>query len=333
MRKNLGQPNTQGTQPDGLPLSLHLRLSRVQKGVLLLVVAGFFFSLMGVFVKLAGDLPSVQKMFFRNLIATFIALILVLQSRDNWKVGKGNALPLLIRSLAGTLGVVCNFYAIEHLQIADAIALNKISPFTTLLFSYLLLKEKLKSWQFLLIAGTFAACLFVIKPSFHNSELVPALVGVLGGVCAGLSYTMVRKAQQGGVKGPLIVFCFSLTSILLISPFVWEEFVPMTSWQWVFLLAVGLSAAAGQLSLTAAYRHAPAREISIYDYGQIVYSMVLGLLFFGDFPDIWSLLGYALIIGFAICNYVLNQREQTSGSAVSKERADAPKGRTEGEGK
>ena len=76
----------------------------------------------------------------------------------------------------------------------------------------------------------------------------------------------------------------------------------MTPAQTVILLLAGLSAAGGQFAITAAYCYAPAREISVYDYSQIIFAAVLGFAAFGQVPDVWSWLGYGIICGMAILN-------------------------------
>ncbi len=78
------------------------------------------------------------------------------------------------------------------------------------------------------------------------------------------------------------------------------DFVPMTGSQLLLLLAAGASAAGGQLSVTAAYSKAPAKEISVFDYSQILFAALLGFLFLGELPDIFSFLGYIIIIGAAV---------------------------------
>ena len=107
-------------------------------GAFFLVLSAFFFALMSVFVRLSGDLPTFQKAFFRNAVAALIAFIMLAKSKD-FSVKKGCRLPLLFRSLAGTVGILCNFYAIDHMNLADASILNKLSPFFAVIFSVILL--------------------------------------------------------------------------------------------------------------------------------------------------------------------------------------------------
>lgn len=98
----------------------------------------------------------------------------------------------------------------------------------------------------------------------------------------------------------MIVFFFSTFSTLFVLPFVIADFKPMTGTQFLILLAAGASAAGGQLSVTAAYSRAPAKEISVFDYSQILFAALLGFLFLGELPDVYSVIGYVVIIGAAV---------------------------------
>lgn len=103
-----------------------------------------------------------------------------------------------------------------------------------------------------------------MKPGFQNAALVPALIGVCGGLGAGIAYTMVRVLGTHGVKGPVIVFYFSFFSCLSVVPWMLFHFTPMSMKQLVTLLMAGLFAAGGQFTITAAYTYAPAGKISIF---------------------------------------------------------------------
>ena len=278
------------------------------KGIFFMVSSAFCFALMNAFVRLSGDLPSVQKSFFRNLVACLFALLILAKDFKKPSYSKQTWGCLVLRSLFGTIGILCNFYAVDHLFLADASILNKMSPFFAILCSIFLLKEKISAEKFLLVLGAFVGSLFVIKPSFQNAEFLPACLGLLGGFAAGLAYTFVRKLGTMGVKGPFIVFFFSAFSCLSVLPFLIFDYHPMTVKQLLFLLLAGLAASGGQFSITAAYMHAPAKDISIYDYSQIVFSSILGYFLFAQVPDAWSFLGYGIIICMAILMFLKNRK-------------------------
>lgn len=280
------------------------------RGMIMIILSAFFFACMNVSVRLAGDLPSVQKSFFRNLVAAIFAAIILLRKHTAPKVQKSQWLPLFLRCTFGTLGILCNFYAIDHLLVADASILNKLSPFFAIIFSILLLKEKISPTQGLCVLLAFVGCLFVVKPGFHNAALIPALIGVCGGLGAGIAYTMVREMGTHGVKGPVIVFYFSCFSCVVVIPWIVFHYQPMTLQQLLTLLLAGLFAAGGQFTITAAYTYAPAGKISIFDYSQIIFATLLGFVLFSEIPDTYSLIGYALIILASVGNFIYNSKKQ-----------------------
>ncbi len=279
------------------------------KGIILIILSAFFFALMNMFVQLAGDLPSVQKSFFRNLIAFFFAGIILLKDRKDLSLPKGAMTPLVLRSLFGTIGILCNFYALGKLDLADASILNKMSPFFAIIFSYFLLKEKIKPVQMLIVMGAFAGAMCVVKPSFANADTVPALIALFGGMCAGLAYTLVRMLGQKGVKGAIIVCFFSGFSCLVTLPFLIFGFESMTLAQLVVLLLAGLSAAGGQFTITSAYCYAPAKDVSVYDYSQIIFAATLGFFVFGQIPDWLSWVGYFIICAMAVVMFIYNKKK------------------------
>ena len=201
------------------------------KGIFFITLSALSFAFMNAFVRLSGDLPSVQKSFFRNLVAFFIALIMIIRSKDGFKIEKGNLKYMILRATFGTVGILCNFYAVDHLVLSDASMLNKMSPFFVIIFSFLLLKEKMSPAQALAVAGAFIGSLFVIKPTFTNMALVPSLIGLCGGICAGIAYAMVRILGQRGQKGSSVVIFFSGFSCVVTLPYLLLDFHPMSGFQ------------------------------------------------------------------------------------------------------
>lgn len=279
-----------------------------QKAILYIISAAFFFSLMNTFVRLAGDIPSIQKSFFRNLIAFIFAFVIMRKENVSIKPRKDALGGLMVRSVCGTVGILCNFYAVDHLVIADASMLNKLSPFFAIIFSLLFLKEKVSLMQWMLVIGAFAGSLLIIKPSFSNADMFPAIIGFIGGMGAGAAYTAVRKLSGMGVKGTYVVFFFSGFSCLVTLPSLIFDYHSMTLIQLLYLILAGCSAAAAQFSITAAYFNAPAKEISVYDYSQVIFSAIIGMIVFGQMPDIFSIAGYIIICAMAVIMFVYNKK-------------------------
>ena len=146
-------------------------IDKKYRGIVYIIISAFCFALMNMFVKLSGDLPTFEKAFFRNFVAFFVALFMMIKDKKDFHFNPKNLPALLLRSGVGVLGIICNFYAIDHLVLSDASILNKMSPFFVILFSFIILKEKLTLPQGLIVLGAFVGALFVIKPDFSNAEL------------------------------------------------------------------------------------------------------------------------------------------------------------------
>ena len=243
-------------------------------------------------------------------MALLVADGILLKEGQGFRIHSRRKLPVFIgRATFGTIGMLANFYAVDHLMLSDASMLNKMAPFFAVIASFFILKEKINPVQALTLIGAFVGALFIIKPTLSNLVLGPSLVGLLGGLCAGTAYTLVRLLGQRGERSAMIVFFFSAFSCLVALPFILFDFAPMTLNQLLFLLGAGAAAAGGQFSITAAYCNAPAREISVYDYSQVIFSAFLGFVLFADVPDWLSVVGYVVICGMAIVNFRYNNRK------------------------
>lgn len=260
----------------------------------LMLASSASFAAMAAFVKLAPAVPVVEKVLFRNLVTLLIAGVLVRRNRRPPLGRPGNRRWLLLRSLLGIGGVACYFYAIDHLLLADASMLTKLSPFVTALIAAAALGEAITVRTALALAAGFVGGLLVIKPRF-DLEVVPALIGAGSALFAGGAYAVVRFLRD---REPpeTIVFVFSLVSVAGLLPLAAPGFTVPSALDGLWLLGIGIAAAGGQFGLTAAFRHAPAAEVSLISYSLIVFSALLGWVFWGEVPDAASLSGGVLII-------------------------------------
>lgn len=280
-----------------------MKMSQKNQGIMYIIMAAFFFACMSFFIRKAGDLPTMQKGFFRNVVAMFAATVMLLRTEDKFKIKKGSILSLLMRAICGTIGLICNYYAIDHMNISDANILNKLAPFFAIIMSALILNEYANRFEWSMVIVAFIGALFVVKPTL-DMKCIPAVVAAIGGLGAGTAYTFVRKLGKQGERGPVIVMFFSTFSCIITLPFVIFDYHPMTLMQLIYLLVAGSCAAAGQFTVTQAYTKAPAKDISVFDYSQVLFAAILGFLFLNQIPDIYSIIGYIIIIGAAIIKWI-----------------------------
>lgn len=276
--------------------------NNILMGIFCIIVAGFGFSLMALFIKLAGDLPSMQKGFFRNIIAVAISSIPLIKhwKSINFPKGKISWSVLISRSVFGTIGLVFNFYAITHISLADSTIIQKLSPFVILILSYIFFNEKMTKFQMFAIVIAFIGVGFIIKPSGNSFISMGALAALLGAFCSGIAYTCVRYLGTHNVSGEFIIFFFSTLSTLLLLPYLIFDYKAMTMYQLSMLILAGASATIGQYGVTFAYKYAAAKNISVFDYSQVLFSGIFGFIFFNELPDLQSLIGYIIVISVGI---------------------------------
>ena len=279
------------------------------KGIACILVAALGFALMTFFVRLSGDVPTMEKAFFRNAFAAVIACFTLIRSEDKFKIKKGCFRFIFLRCLFGTTGLLCNFYAIDHLPLADANMLNKLSPFFAIIASIPILKEKPTKIDIMTTVVAFMGVILIARPS-GDMSMIPALCGIWGGAGAGIAYTFVRLLGRKGERTSIIVLCFSIFSCMLSAPFMIFNFKPMEWWQLAFLIMAGVFAAIAQFSITSAYKFAPARKIGVFDNTQVVFSALLGIVFLAEVPELLRVAGYIIIIGMAVFRWYWNLKHE-----------------------
>ncbi|MBQ3098246.1 MAG: DMT family transporter [Kiritimatiellae bacterium] len=278
----------------------------LRKGVLCILLSAFGFALMAMFVRLADEcgarqIPAVQKALFRNLVAAVIAGWAFFRRPSSVRCGASLPMDLktwsdlMLRCGFGAIGIFANFYALTHIPVGNAMALNRTAPFFTLLMSWIILGQRMILRQTLCVAGAFVGAMFVIKPGLGTLS-GHALIGLFSGFGAGAAYTFLHKLGRKGIDGAFIIFFFSAFSCIACVPFLVCGFVPMSCLQVGVLLAAGASAALGQFGITWGYRFAEPRQVAVYDYSGIIFAAMLGFVAFGQIPDILSLIGFAVII-------------------------------------
>lgn len=278
-----------------------------KKAVKFMLLATLFFALMSFFVKLASDVSSMEKAMYRNFAGVFVIYFIIMKEvfKNSKKQGFKESMKIFIpknpklifwRSFFGTLGVAFNFYAIDHLMLADSTVLVRMSPFFTVIAASVFLKEKLTKKMVISMFVSFMGVMLVVKPSF-DVVLVPYLAGILSAVAAGIAYTFLRVLGSKGERGDIVVFYFSLFSTIALMPLAMNVYTKLSGVDALLIVLASVSAMLAQLSVTAAYKYAPANEVSVYMNVQVIFTAILGIVFLSEFPDCLNILGYVTIVG------------------------------------
>lgn len=271
------------------------------RAIFMILLSGLSFSLVAVMVRMAGDVPIYEKVFFRSIVMLGAMGAVAVRSRENPFARNPRMRLLIVRGALGTMAMFLYFFAIERLTIADATVLNKLSPFFVTLFAVLFLKEKLSKYIVPVLVVAFTGAALIIKPEF-SLDALPAVGGLLSAAASGAAYTMVRHLR--GHEPPYrIVFYFSLVSVVVAVPPMIAHFVMPEGLQWLYLFGGGVFATTGQIALTLGYHQAPATRVSIYVYAHIIFAFLLGLVLWGEMPDVLSIVGTCMIMAAAVYNY------------------------------
>jgi len=282
------------------------RENRPFLGAFLMTASAASFALMGAAVKYAQGIPVFEKVLFRNLIILFIAVLSLASRRISPWGEAGDRKKLFLRALLGYFGVVCTFYALGKLPLADANLLNKTSPFFVTFFAAIFLHERLRRVHIPALVAAMIGAVLIIKPGFDVNAF-PAFIGFLSAIFAGAAYTLVRSLNAR--EDPMvIIFYFSLLSVLVSLPLAMRGFVMPNPPLLVALVATGLFGAGGQFFITLSYRYGKAADISIFNYSSVIFSLLIGYIGWRELPDWFSLTGALLILGAAGLVYFTARR-------------------------
>lgn len=275
-----------------------------------MVLGSLFFAMMASFVKLSGNLPTVEKLFFRSIVGTVSSGYLIYRSGGSF-LGYDRKL-LFLRALFGFLGLSFYFYAIDKLPLANAVILNQLSPFFTVIFALVFLKEQMVKLQWVAIAVALGGVILIVKPGMSYT-VVPALIGLFSAIFSAMAYITIRRLRLSD-EPETIVFYFTAFTCLATFPFMLAgQFVMPTYGQMASLLAVGVTATAAQFFMTHAYRYCEAGDLSIYSYGNTVFAMFIGMMVWAEIPDMLSLLGLVFVLTAAYLNWQAKRNRNANG--------------------
>ena len=220
---------------------------------------------------------------------------------------------LIARAVVGTLALMCVYYAVTSMPLADATVLQYLHPMFTALIAWFVLKERIQRSTLICIALSITGLLMIARPEFlfgglHSEietfALMAALLGALG---SAIAYVLVRKLNETEDSSVIILyfplFALPFALVCLGADFVWPQ-----GWQWLVLALVGVFTQVGQVGLTKAMQTETAGKATAFSYVQVVFAAVLGWVFFAEIPSVWTYLGGGLIVLGAAINLLRGKR-------------------------
>ena len=273
-----------------------------------MVASAFCSAMMSTCTKLVPGVPAMEKTFFTAFVCMIAAWIIQIhRHHEPPHFLKKDIKDLTLRAVYGIISMYLTFWCASAMDIGDATALFNLSPTFTMIYAHFAMGERFDRRQGLLVVLAFVGGLFVVKPSFHNVNLVPALAAVFCGMIGGLAHAYVRKLNAyNKVEGNAVIlynYTFSAIVELLLCL---KIFVVPDAKQLFWMLAAGGFCFLTQVCMNVAFSLASASEVSVYKYTQIIISSIIGMVIFAEFPDALSVAGYVVIIGAAIIMWRYN---------------------------
>ena len=273
-----------------------------------MLVAGFLFGCMGVFVKLGEQyFSSVELVFYRSFVGLLVVYVILRQQRVavSTKHWQGH----LWRGLCGSLALMLFFYCITVLPLATAVTLNYTSPLFLALLTTLVLKERLHLTLALTITLGFIGIVLLLQPTLEHNQLIPGLLGLISGFFAGFAMMNVRQLGLRGEPDSRVVFYFSLIAAVISGvAMLLDTIHPVTFHNILILIGLGSSATLAQLAMTRAYRTGKTLVAGSLAYSTVVFASLFGMIIWGEKLPAVGWLGMILIIASGVLSLKLSAK-------------------------
>lgn len=263
-------------------------------------IASLGFACMNASVKYISHIPVFEIILFRAVITLALSYATLKKRKVNpW--GTHHKF-LIARGLFGAGGLICYFYTLQHLQLANAIVIHYLSPIFTTLIAMLFLGEKVKGIQW--IAFSISFCGVIMVKGFANIDVIDFMVGVTGAALSGFAYNAIRNMKDKEDADVIVFYhpLISLPVVMIYMLFFPQSRVMPTGWDWLFLIGTGVFTQVGQYFITRAYQMDTAARISSMSYIGIIWGVTMGKFLFGESYHANVLSGMLVVLAGVLLN-------------------------------
>ena len=266
-----------------------------------MLIATLFFTGMQTAAKALSDFPVFQVLFFRSSI-TALFCVAFLKSQGISLKGYNQKL-LILRAILGILSMSLFFITLQRMPFGASVSLKYLSPIFTAIFAVLILKEKVKSIQWLFFLGALSGVV-LLKGFDARIDNLNLILGILGAVFGGGVYVVIRKIGQSE-HSMVIINYFMLSAAILTGLLMIPDWKKPSLYQWMLLISTGIFGYFAQIYMTKAFQIESASRIAQLKYLEVIYSLIIGLIWFGEGYSWLSLIGILLILVFMILNVLV----------------------------
>jgi drug/metabolite transporter (DMT)-like permease len=271
------------------------RADRPFKGIALMLVSTIFLGTSDVTAKyLSATLPSIEIAWIRFLVFALIMMPAMMPGSPLYAL-QTNRLGLHLMRGAALLGSSLFFISgLRFLPIAEASATGFVAPLFVTALSIVFLGEKVGLRRWIATAVGLIGVLIILRPgtgAFHPAAFFP-LVSALAWAC-----TLIMTRMMSGTERVITTMTYSsIAGLVILSALVPLVWVTPTWHDIAFGILIGVASTAGQWIVVLAFRYADASVLAPFSYTQLLWVSILGFLVFGEVPDVWTIVGAALIV-------------------------------------
>ena len=259
-----------------------------------LTISALLFSVMGICIRYAShSVDNYTIVFFRNVVGLILFLPFIFKQGTGF-VKTEKLWMHTWRSIVGLAAMYGFFYAIAHLKLSNAMVFTYSSPIFIPVIAWLFLKEKITIARICAAVLGFIGVFCVAKPDQGLLNWI-SVIGIASSLLASMAFVTVRALTQTEPPERIVFYFCLIGSALSVIPMFWV-WRPYHLQELLFLIGAGILANVSQIFMSHAYRLAPAGKIAPVNYMAIIFAGIWGYLLWQETPDIYSIIGFGIIL-------------------------------------
>ncbi|MFC0606062.1 DMT family transporter [Winogradskyella pulchriflava] len=276
----------------------------LKKAILYMIISALAFTFLNVFVKSLNNFSVYQIVFFRSIGSLFFTIPFLLKNNISFL---GNKKGLLImRSVFGLISMTLFFLSLKYIAMGTAVSIRYIAPIFAALFALIILKEKVKPIQWLFFLIAFSGVL-ILKGFDTGIQIQGIVFAIISALFAGLVYITIRKI--GNDDHPVVVVnYFMIISAIIGGLLAINNWIQPQGNEWLIFMSLGVFGYFAQLYMTKAMQVGETNQIAPLKYLEVVFTVILGLLWFDEVYNIYNLIGIIIIVTGLSLNLIIKRK-------------------------
>ena len=266
-----------------------------------MLIATLAFTAMQVLIKELSHFHVFQIVFFRSGITALLCIVYLKQKRISFIGVKQKY--LILRSFFGIISMTLFFVTLQRMPLGASVSIKYLSPIFTAIFAVLLIKEKVKPIQWLFFVSALIGA-FLLKGFDDRIDMLGLFMGTTGALFGGLVYVIIRKIGES--EHPMVIVNYYMSSAAILSGLAMISFWKAPSnIEWLILLGIGSIGCIGQIYMTKAFQIEKASRVAQIKYMELIYSLIIGFIWFGESYTLFAFIGILLIFLSMVANVLV----------------------------